>query len=67
MLLSVALFHALLNLGRSVSYPTIGTHYDPAYQATGYVICVLLAVIIVMVWGPKTLTRPTASEASANP
>ena len=62
-LFSVVLFHALLNVGRSVSYPTIGTHYDPAYQATGYVICALLAAVIVMIWGPKTLTRPAARSA----
>ena len=26
---SAVLFHTLLNVGRSVSYPTIGAHYDP--------------------------------------
>lgn len=59
-LLSVVLFHTLLNVGRSISYPTIGSHYDPAYQATGYLICTLLAATVVLFWGPKTLTRPTA-------
>ena len=59
-LLSVVLFHTLLNVGRSVAYPTISTHYDPAYQATGYAICFVLSAIVVVVWGPKTLTRSGA-------
>jgi membrane protease YdiL (CAAX protease family) len=57
-MLSVVLFHTLLNAGRSISYPTIGTHYDPTYQATGYAICFVLSAIVVMIWGPRTLTRP---------
>ena len=60
-LMSVVLFHTLLNVGRSVSYPTIGTHYSPIYQATGYAICFVLSAIVVVVWGPKTLTRPPSS------
>ena len=59
-LLAVALFHTLLNVGRLVSYPTIGDHYDPAYQATGYVLFALSAAIVVMIWGPGTLAGKTA-------
>jgi len=60
---SAVLFHTLLNVGRSVSYPTIGTHYDPTYQIVGYSVFSLLAVIVVIVWGGRTLTRD-ASEAA---
>ena len=54
---AAVVFHTVLNVGRWVSYPTVGTHYDPAYQATGYAIASLLAVVVVLVWGPRTLTR----------
>lgn len=57
MLSSAVLFHTVLNVGRSVSYPTIGSHYDPAYQAVGYALLSVTAVIVVVVWGAKTLTR----------
>lgn len=56
-LLSAVLFHTLLNVGRSLSYPTIGSHYDPAYQAVGYVIASILAVIVLVVWGARRLRR----------
>lgn len=56
-LTAVVLFHALLNAGRTVAYPTINTHYDPVYQVTGYAVAVALSVVVLMVWGPKTLTR----------
>lgn len=65
-LLAVVLFHALLNLGRLVSYPTIGNHYDPTYQVTGYVIFAVLAAAVVVVWGPDTLTRKTATPPSSD-
>jgi uncharacterized protein len=58
---SVILFHTLLNVGRSVSYPSIGSHYDPAYQAVGYLIACVLATAVVIIWGPKTLTRVAAT------
>lgn len=48
--LAVVLFHAMLNIGRLVSYPVIGTHFDPAYQNTGYAIAFILAAIVVMRW-----------------
>ncbi len=47
---AVVLFHTLLNVGRPVAYPTIGTHYDPAYQNTGYVVAVSLAAVVVLFW-----------------
>lgn len=56
-LAAVVLFHTLLNVGRAIVYPTSGTHYDPLYQATGYGIAFVLAALVVMVWGPKTLAR----------
>jgi len=56
LLFSAVLFHTVLNVGRSVSYPTIGTHYDPAYQAVAYVILSLIAATVVVVCGAKTLS-----------
>lgn len=56
-LAAVVLFHTMLNVGRIVSYPTIGSHYDPAYQATGYGIAFVMAAIVVIVWGAKSLAR----------
>jgi membrane protease YdiL (CAAX protease family) len=56
-LAAAVLFHTVLNVARLASYPTIGTHYDPVYQAMGYAIFSILAVIVVAVWGARTLTR----------
>ena len=56
-LFAAILFHALVNVGRSASYPTVGSHYDPVYQAVGYSIVVIMAVIVVFLWGSKTLAR----------
>ena len=55
---AVILFHTMLNVGRLVVYPTIGSHYDPVYQATGSVIAFVMAVGVLLVWGAKDLTRP---------
>lgn len=52
------LFHTSLNVGRSMCYPTVGTHYDPVYQATGYTVASILAIAVVAIWGPRTLTKP---------
>ena len=54
---AVVMFHTMLNLGRSVAYPAIGTHYDPAYQITGYVIAFFMAGVVVVIWGAKRLTK----------
>ena len=57
--LAVILFHTMLNVGRLVAYPTIGSHYDPVYQATGNVIAFVMAVGVLLIWGAKNLTRAT--------
>jgi len=31
-LFAAILFHALINVIRSLTYPTVGSDYDPAYQ-----------------------------------
>jgi uncharacterized protein len=58
-MLAVILFHAMLNVGRPVFYPSIGSHYDPTYQATGYGIAFVMSAIIVILWGPKSLAINT--------
>ena len=60
-LAAVVLFHTLLNVGRSISYPTVGSHYDPVYQAAGYGVAFVLALLVVMIWGPKRLTKATTA------
>ena len=47
---AVVLFHMMLNVGRSVAYPVVGNHYDPLYQATGYGIAGLFAILVVIAW-----------------
>lgn len=61
-MLAVILFHTMLNVGRLVFYPSIGSHYDPTYQATGYGITFIMSVIIVILWGPKNLAIHTSSS-----
>lgn len=56
-LFAAILFHTLINVSRSLSYPTIGSHYDPAYQYVGYAMFAAAAVIITVVWDSKTLSR----------
>ncbi len=56
-LFAAILFHALINIGRSVSYPTVGSHYDPTYQSVGYIIFAITALIVTFLWDAKTLTR----------
>lgn len=63
-LLAAILFHAILNIGRAVLYPTIGSHYDPVYQATGYALFSLAAIIVVAVWGGRRLVRDPKPSAS---
>ena len=58
-MLAVVLFHTMLNVGRPVFYPSISSHYDPTYQATGYGIAVVMAAIIVILWGTKSLSIKT--------
>lgn len=54
---AVIIFHTMLNVGRSIAYPTIGSHYDPAYQVTGFGIAFAMAAIVVLVWGAHSLTK----------
>jgi uncharacterized protein len=61
---AVIIFHTMLNVGRSIAFPTIATHYDPAYQAISYVITFAMSAIIVIVWGAKTLTKTRSSSAA---
>ncbi len=58
-MLAVILFHTMLNVGRPVFYPSIGSHYDPTYLNAGYGIAFAMAAIIVIVWGPKGLAINT--------
>jgi len=64
LLFSAVLFHTVLNVGRSASYPTVGSHYDPAYQAVAYVILSLVAATVVVVCGAKTLNGRRAPAGS---
>jgi uncharacterized protein len=61
-MLAVILFHMMLNVGRPVFYPSIGTHYDSVYQATGYVIAFVMSLVIIFLWGTKSLSRKTSSS-----
>lgn len=58
-MLAVIIFHTMLNVGRLIAYPTIGSHYDPAYQVTGYVITFAMAALVVIVWGARSLKKAT--------
>ena len=58
-MLAVILFHTMLNVGRPVFYPSIDSHYDPAYQATGYGIAIVMSAAVAMLWGTKNLARKT--------
>ena len=59
-MLAVILFHTMLNVGRPAFYPSIDSHYDPAYQATGYGIAIVMSAVVVTLWGTKNLARKTA-------
>jgi membrane protease YdiL (CAAX protease family) len=48
-----ALFHSMMNLTWQV-FPINGSYYDP--RVTG-MITAIVAAVVVMVWGPRTLTR----------
>jgi uncharacterized protein len=49
-----ALFHAMINVTWQL-FPIDGSYFDP--RVTG-VITTALAVVVVIVWGPRTLVRP---------
>jgi hypothetical protein len=48
-----AVFHAIINLTWQL-FPVNGSYYDP--RVTG-LIAAVVAVVVVIVWGPRTLTR----------
>ncbi len=50
---AAALYHAMMNLGWQL-YPVNGSYYDP--RITGLIVAVV-AVIVIVVWGPRTLAR----------
>jgi uncharacterized protein len=52
------LFHTMINLTWQV-FPINGSYYDP--RVTG-LITTIVAVFVVMVWGPLTLTRSSISK-----
>lgn len=60
-MLAVILFHTMLNVGRPVFYPSIDSHYDPTYQATGYGIAFVMSAVVVILWGTKSLAIKTPS------
>jgi membrane protease YdiL (CAAX protease family) len=53
--LAAALCHAMVNVSWQL-FPNHGSHYDP--RITG-LITALAAVIVTVVWGPRTLGAPT--------
>ncbi len=56
-LFGVILFHAMLNVS-DISFPNYGSHYDPA---VGGLIIAITAVLVTVLWGPKTLFRVTGN------
>jgi hypothetical protein len=52
------LFHAMANVGKTV-FPGDVSHYDPA---VGYSIIAITAVMVTVLWGPRTLTRYSRVE-----
>jgi uncharacterized protein len=59
---AVALFHATLNMAY-VLFPVYGSHFD--MRLAGLVMAGA-ALLVIVVWGPKTLTRQTG-KGSAHP
>jgi len=51
---AVALFHMMINVTWQL-FPVNGSYYDPRISSS---ISALVAVIIILVWGPLTLSRP---------
>lgn len=58
---AVAVFHTMLNVS-SFLFPVDGSFYDPRITA---LIMTGLALIVVLVWGPRTLTKDRPGEAAA--
>lgn len=58
----VILFHAISNTGRTI-FPGGRSHFEIADAAVGYAMVVLATMVIIFLWGPKTLTRYKYSES----
>lgn len=56
MVFGVILFHAISNTGRSV-FPGGRSYFELAGGAVGYSIIVITAVLVVFLWGSKTLAQ----------
>ena len=58
---AVALFHATLNLTWML-FPVYGSHFD---MRLGGLVMAAVAVMVTVVWGPKTLARHKSARSSA--
>ncbi len=47
-------FHAMVNISELVLFPIYGSYFDPVIA---FVIMSITALIVVFLWGPKTLAR----------
>jgi membrane protease YdiL (CAAX protease family) len=65
-LFAAIFFHALINAGRFISFPSAGSHYNKTYQAVGYLIITITALIVTFLWDPKTLTRESRVKKYMN-
>lgn len=59
--MAVAISHATSNLAWQL-FPNGGSHYDPRMIG---LIAVLAAVLVTLVWGPRTLSRPGSGDSQA--
>ncbi len=57
---AVAMFHSMLNVS-SFLFPIDGSFYDPRITA---LIVTAAALTVVLVWGPRTLTKDRTGEAT---
>ena len=57
---AVALFHATLNLSYAL-FPVNGSHFD---MRLGGLVMAFVAVMVTVVWGPKTLARHKSARPS---
>ena len=52
----VILFHAISNTGRTI-FPGGRSHFELANATVGYSMIVVAAIVVVFLWGPKTLAH----------
>lgn len=50
---AAVLFHAMINVGEFL-FPNYGSHYDPVLTAA---LLGIVTALVVLLWGPRTLTR----------